>query len=1109
MKTPRLFASFWLVSLVAWLVPVSLPASQFVQPSKLNAFRDAAVYSVCQDSTGTIWMNTGYGVFTYDGIRPRMVFRPVLSHCLACNGSNYVYSVTYRGVYRFDIGRRNPVMLKSDINSGWHSSAFLAEGDSLWVAIEDRLLVSRGDSLEHVATLKGADFSYISRKGDSIIIGDRKGDIYDFGASGFRTLFKASAGISCIYPAADGNLWLGLSHGGITLLRKDYSSVPITGTLPEQEVRSFCSTEEGDILAGAADGLFRINGSDYECSQEHSGMPVNEPVWELFKDRDRNIWVCTFYSGLWYRNYALSAFRVVSGSDSLKMVSGITEDENCNLWIVTDNHGMFRMSPEGDISEIPSGRSIKFQTAVYDKESKEIWIGSFRDSLNIFNPETEEWRKIAFKDENGQSLGETVSFIHPQGEELFLGTSSGLYVFNPKTESFISRHVPGYTRSVYAIRKIDDNHLALSGMGAFIYDIQADSLSALPVSGNCSDIQIGEDGDFYVCVTGRGLCRIRAKDHNVYQFPNSSLLDAFVAKLFPCGGSNFLITSRKGMSLIREDGSLFRNFEAAGGLGVSSFRGGCFVRVSDGSILVGGKEGIVRFNPSLFSAAAVSVHRPSFADIIINGKSISGDVQMPFVEALILQPGQSNLSVEISTYDYSGALPLDWAYRLDGFDSEWTSFNPDNPIIYMNLRPGKYRLRVRYGEGGNAESSEEISLPIRLKAYWYACKLAKVLYVLAFFAIIIIIFSILYSRMLLRQRLMFEESEGSRRMQLFVDVSRSLRGPLSMILGQLELFFQRYASSSPQGLKYIERSYQNARNMQSIISGYVDLENENEEIKQVQALRDEPTETVQAAPEISKNYGLQVLIVADDPDARAMLRSVFGRSYEVLVSSDTEDAYSSALKEQPDIVVCDIQSGYDESLDLCTKLRRNYETSHIPFVLLTAHASEQKNIEGVRMGVDAFIVKPYRTEMLIEQCKALLENRRILRDKYTIAPPNLQTKSSKRKDYNFLNAAIGAVERNLYASDLNVRKLCQELHVSKTALNNKLRSIADCSPREFIEDIRLRHAAQMLLDSNKLISEISDELGFSSYRYFAIRFKKRFGMTPSQYATGSTDYAAG
>lgn len=240
---------------------------------------------------------------------------------------------------------------------------------------------------------------------------------------------------------------------------------------------------------------------------------------------------------------------------------------------------------------------------------------------------------------------------------------------------------------------------------------------------------------------------------------------------------------------------------------------------------------------------------------------------------------------------------------------------------------------------------------------------------------------------------------------------------------------------------------------------------------------------------VSEKTGLRALLVADDPDNRAMLRSIFGRTYDVLVSSDAEEALQCSLKEQPDIIVCDLKSGFDKSLELCTNIRHNFETCHIPFVLLTSHASEQVSIKGARMGVDAVIVKPFSTETLIEQCKTLLDNRKILQEKYAIAPQTVQSRHHGRKDYYFLNAAIGAVERNLYSDKLDVTALCQELHISKTALNTKLKNITGRSPREFIEDIRLRHAAQMLLDSNKLVSEISDELGFSSYRYFIIRFK--------------------
>ena len=152
-------------------MPTPMWASRFVQPQRLNAFRDASVYSACQDSSGTIWFNTNFGVFTYDGIQTRMMLQHSLSRGLACNGNNLVYSVSYRGIYRFDIRYREPQILKSSLTS-WREISLLADGDSLWVASENCLLVSRDDSLEVAASLPGSKFLCITKGlGKNIILG--------------------------------------------------------------------------------------------------------------------------------------------------------------------------------------------------------------------------------------------------------------------------------------------------------------------------------------------------------------------------------------------------------------------------------------------------------------------------------------------------------------------------------------------------------------------------------------------------------------------------------------------------------------------------------------------------------------------------------------------------------------------------------------------------------------------------------------------------------------------------------------------------------------------------------------------------------------------------
>lgn len=298
----------------------TLSASRFVQPSRLNAFRDAAVYSACQDSSGSIWLNTSYGVFTYDGTHTRLMLQSVIAHSLACNESgNIVYSVSYRGIHRFDIRHRAPILLKSSL-SGWHGSSMLAVGDSLWVAHGNSLFVSRGDSLETVGSIPEAEFSCITRRIDKcLVLGDKKGDVFLYDGQ-FRRVFKAAAGVTAILMDSDNNMWTGLANGEIILVRKDCSSYEVTGTLPKKEIRSIREIQNGNLIVGAADGLFRVSSVELSCLPDHSGIPNKEAIWDIFKDRDGNVWVCTYYSGLWYRDKTLSAFDILPGSESLKMV---------------------------------------------------------------------------------------------------------------------------------------------------------------------------------------------------------------------------------------------------------------------------------------------------------------------------------------------------------------------------------------------------------------------------------------------------------------------------------------------------------------------------------------------------------------------------------------------------------------------------------------------------------------------------------------------------------------------------------------------------------------------------------------------------------------------
>ena len=246
-----------------------------------------------------------------------------------------------------------------------------------------------------------------------------------------------------------------------------------------------------------------------------------------------------------------------------------------------------------------------------------------------------------------------------------------------------------------------------------------------------------------------------------------------------------------------------------------------------------------------------------------------------------------------------------------------------------------------------------------------------------------------------------------------------------------------------------------------------------------------------------------VLIGALSSIISIVYESVIGfRCMAVSGAINGADGLELARSMQPDIIISDVMMPVMDGLTLCAKLRSDFTTSHIPIILLTAHVSEKHNVEGMNIGADDYIAKPFSVDILVARCKNLLSSRKRLQERYSMTKPESSESSDKspldKKDSQFINAVIGAIERHIHCGDLNASTLANELSVSTSTLNNRISAICKMSTRVFIEDIKLRHAVKMIKDGHN-ISETADTLGFSSPKYFTIRFKKKYGKTPSSF----------
>ncbi len=248
-----------------------------------------------------------------------------------------------------------------------------------------------------------------------------------------------------------------------------------------------------------------------------------------------------------------------------------------------------------------------------------------------------------------------------------------------------------------------------------------------------------------------------------------------------------------------------------------------------------------------------------------------------------------------------------------------------------------------------------------------------------------------------------------------------------------------------------------------------------------------------------------MLIIEDNPDVRLFIRHHFDNSYRVLEAADGTEGWNLSLKTIPDIILCDILMPRLDGYELVKRLKNEEKTSHIPVILLTALASKDHELEGLTSGADDYITKPFDLAILQTKIENILAIRQSLKEKYSgeilLQPRNVLITPP---DERFLRRAIEIVENNMADPDLDIEKFATEVGVSRMQLYRKLNALTDMTVKEFIRDIRLKRAAQLLLQKKQNVSEIAFGVGFRDLSHFRKCFRQKFGISASEYAERQT-----
>ena len=243
-----------------------------------------------------------------------------------------------------------------------------------------------------------------------------------------------------------------------------------------------------------------------------------------------------------------------------------------------------------------------------------------------------------------------------------------------------------------------------------------------------------------------------------------------------------------------------------------------------------------------------------------------------------------------------------------------------------------------------------------------------------------------------------------------------------------------------------------------------------------------------------------LLIVEDNLDVRNYMKGYLDKEYRILEAKDGEAGLRNSLEHIPDLIVSDVMMPKMDGFELCIKVKTDERTSHIPVILLTAKATGQDKIDGLEIGADDYIMKPFdakelqaRVKNLINQRKKIIEH---LKKKQLFNISDINATSTDKK---FLNKALGVIEKHISDEDFNVDRFANEIGISRVQLHRKLVAFIGHPPGDFIRIVRLNKAARLILNNFGNISEIALEVGFSNPSNFAKAFREQFGVSPTNF----------
>ena len=891
------------------------------------------------------------------------------------------------------------------------------------------------------------------------------------------------------------NLWF-CGERDLTCVDFRLRRVHRTMVVLNQEVRSLCEDRKGNIWAGDHEGVIGV----YDKNQQLIGylnksgqlqsapQPFTTRVYTMFQDKKGRMWIGTKLDGL----YCLDGGKVLHFLHDAK-----------NKWSLSCN----------DVYDI-------FQ----DKMGR-IWIATYEGGLNLVMEDGKGGMKFI----NHSNLLRT----YPKGDFLdarritetqsgvmLVSTNGGLLTFSGKIKQpqairfYKSSYIHGDENSLESSTVLQT---LVTRSGKIFVNVMGGGLQQVVSSNLLADNLRFKSLD--VASSAEGMVQSMVEDHKGgIWLVRETTLDKFddrSDKLYTFG--------------INEIGN---NVEFSEAEPLCSH---------NGTIYMACNSSFIHFNPREM------VKSTFVPNIVFTGVKFQGEDNIQSVlntPELIVPSDKRSLTIYFSALDYSDNHLIRYAYRLEGGDGKWNYVGQEHSAAFNRLPAGHLKLEVRSTNADGVWQNNVRVLNIYAQPTFWESWMGWMTYIMSGGALIFIILY-MYGQ---QQRIKMQSEMSDLRTTFFTNIGHKLRTPLTLIGGPVtEVMKNEHLSE--KGHELLEMVRRNSENMLSMVNSMLSYNQDpdNYLVDDINApfagtSEDDNLNDQDGVNQNSPEHpDIKLLVVEDNRDLRRFLFSILSSVYSVITAENGKEGLEKASTELPDFIISDVMMPEMDGLTMVHKLKENKNTSHIPIIILSAKASLQDRLQGLREGVDDYITKPFSATYLKERVANIISRRRSFQQdmlsEYSaladgkkkepqaqseneVSTPSKEDNEQKNEqktqqqpaeqytlktpeiideDKLMMEKLMAYLEENLDNSALRMEDLAAAVNLGRTVFYGKVKAIVGIPPNEFVRHIRLQRAEELVAKSKENFSQIAYAVGFSDPKYFSKCFKKETGLSPSEY----------